>query len=82
VEKKISEEKFKEIEKKSKELLLEFNRKLEKIKFSEGSSKVNKDRGRKEEKTTYSEDFRKIFLKNAPQKDGDSIVAEKGKWKE
>lgn len=82
MEKKLSEEKIKEIETKSKELLIEFNRKLEKIKFEEKDVSPFKQKGRKEtNKKNLIDDFREIFLKNAPEKNENSIIAERGSWK-
>ncbi|MEM4605640.1 MAG: hypothetical protein QW103_01215 [Candidatus Pacearchaeota archaeon] len=78
----LTEKQKKEIEEQSKKLLVEFNRKLEKLKFDAKNFFVEKKKGRKEKKEyKYSDIFRNIFLKNAPEKNNNSIIAEKGIWK-
>ncbi|MEM4181733.1 MAG: hypothetical protein QXX68_01080 [Candidatus Pacearchaeota archaeon] len=78
----LTEQQKKEIEEQSKQLLVEFNRKLEKLKFNGEIQLSEKARGRVEKtKNFYSEDFRRIFFKNAHEKNENSLIAERGSWK-
>jgi len=71
------------IKQQAKEIIDKFVSELEKIKVEEEFVERKDDR-RIEKVSTESvktdEDFRKIVFENAPQKKGDCIVAEKGKW--
>mgnify|MGYP001565578421 CR=1 FL=1 len=70
-----------EIKKEAKELLARFAKKLESVKFTEKKEKEELGGMREEgEGLSCDEDFRKRFFANAPQKEGDFILAEKKKW--
>lgn len=85
----VSEAEKKQIEEKAKRIMLDFGKTLEKLpKVKEAV--VERDvfmREESEVKNMNSDsdnntDFRKIMFDNAPNKEGDCIVAEKGKWVE
>ena len=70
-----------EIKKQAKKILDRFSKALEKVKIPE--SRVEREKDRREEKEEPSkeeEEFRRIMLENAPEKDKDCIIAEKGEW--
>lgn len=73
------------IKQEAKEILGIFSQALEKVKEDIGESYVEREEDRREETETTEEadeEFRKIMFENAPNKKGDFIVAEKGKWVE
>jgi len=78
----VSDKEKGEIEKQAKNILDSFARELEKIPQLKESFVERKEFERnetaKEEKT--DDDFRKIMLENAPDKNSDCIIAEKGDW--
>ena len=80
----VSEAEKKQIEDKAKRIMLDFGKTLEKLpKVKEAV--VERESFMREESKSESErdsDFRKIMFDNAPNKEGDCIVAEKGKWVE
>jgi hypothetical protein len=76
------EEKEKQkIEKEAREILIKFGKTLDKIKIKVKTGKEELG-GFREEGTGVkgNEDFRKRILSNAPNKNEDSIIAEKKKW--
>jgi hypothetical protein len=78
------------IEKEAWEVLVKFSKALEKVKVSERKVEGEGSGVRKEKegngknvgniRDSKESDFRKRMFANAPEKDGDCIVAEKGKW--
>ena len=74
------------IEKEAKELLDKFAKALEKVEKeskSEEVSFVDREEVERKEKEgrNYDSGFRKKILDNAPAKDDDFIIAERGSWK-
>ncbi len=69
-----------EIQKQAKEILDRFAKALEKVKTEE-SFYVDRKEFERAEIKSKCEDFKQELLKNAPQKDSDFIIAEKGIWK-
>ena len=77
----VGEEKKEEIRKEAKKILDSFAKSLDKVKFRGKGLKEEVGGFRKEEAGKKSDsDFRKNVLENAPEKDGDCIIAEKKKW--
>jgi len=77
---KVSEEEKESIKKQAKKIIDDFSKKIEKMELGEGfvSRKVQT---REETKVECDKDFRKRVFANAPKKEGDFIIAEKGSWK-
>ena len=77
----ISEQKKEQIKKEAKEILDKFAHSLEKVKIKGKELKAEvggfRDEGQGEE---GDKDFRKRMFENAPNKDNDTIIAEKKKW--
>lgn len=69
-----------EIKKQAKDIIDSFVSELEKIEIEEENVERDEDRRQEKELSEPDSDFRKIILENAPDKKGDCIVAEKGKW--
>ena len=65
----------------AKKILDRFAKALEKVKTKETEFYVDREEFERAEIKGKCEDFKLELLKNAPQKDGDFIIAEKGKWK-
>ena len=77
----VSEAKKKEIQKEAKEILDRFASSLKSVKFKEKALKKEVGGFRKEVGGEKCDpDFRKAMFENAPNVDGDCIVAEKKKW--
>jgi Asp-tRNA(Asn)/Glu-tRNA(Gln) amidotransferase C subunit len=77
----ISEEKRESIRKEAKQILDNFGKTLEKVKFKEKKKEKGVGGFREEGKGQEGEkDFRERMFKNAPNKGEDSIIAEKKKW--
>ncbi|MCX8159148.1 MAG: hypothetical protein N3D20_02550 [Candidatus Pacearchaeota archaeon] len=77
----IDEAKKEEIREEARKILEKFARRLEKVKLKERKRKVGETGYREEgEGVKGDEDFRKRMFENAPEKDGDCIIAEKKKW--
>ncbi len=78
---KLSDNEKKEIEKRAKNIMINFSKALEKIPGIKETF-VEREKFDREEKGGVScdNDFRKLMLKNAPSHDKDFIIAEKGKW--
>ena len=70
------------IEKEAKQILNKFARELDKVKEQVEESFVERDEDRRVENEgkIEDEDFREIMFENSPNKQGEFIVAEKGKW--
>lgn len=69
-----------EVKKQAKEILDRFAKALEKVKTKENFY-VNRDEFEREENGVKCEDFKASLLDNAPKKDSDFVIAEKGGWK-
>jgi len=79
----LSEQEKKQVEEKAKKVILDFSKTIEKLpKLGEGF--VERDNFERDETQPWKTDseFRKIMMKNAPHKDDNCIIAEKGKWVE
>lgn len=80
----VDEREKESIKKEAKKLMDNFAKALSKIEKEKIEFKgVRREKHTRKESTAEKCDFefRKIFLQNAPEKDGDFIRAEKGKWK-
>ena len=78
----VSEKEREEIKNQAKEIMNSFEKELKKVESQKIELGVRrKEQLRDETKTRNDPDFRKRFLENAPNKDGDLIKAEKGSWK-
>ncbi|MEM3113269.1 MAG: hypothetical protein QXI33_02485 [Candidatus Pacearchaeota archaeon] len=82
--KRLSDKERKEIEEKSKKLILEFGDTLEKLPdIPETFIEMEKfEREEGSEDVSCDSDFKDLFFENAPRKNKDFIIAEKGKWTE
>jgi len=70
------------IQKEAKEILDKFAKALEKVKTDDLDFHVNREEfERVEEIGEKCEGFKESLLENAPNKNEDFILAEKGKWK-
>jgi predicted Asp-tRNA(Asn)/Glu-tRNA(Gln) amidotransferase subunit C len=80
---KVSEKEQESIKNEAKSILDKFSKALEcvekEIKSSPGVQRAKSLR--EETKAENDPEFKKLFLKNAPNKKGDDIIAEKGAWK-
>lgn len=77
---KLSDKEKEEIKKQVDSILKSFSEKLSKINADEGESFVERADYERGENGTPEEISRKIMLENAPEKNEDSIIGEKGKW--
>ena len=75
----ISEKQHEEIRKEAKRLLDNFARSLSSVKIEEKELKSEVGGFREEKDPQCPPDFRERMFENAPEKKGDSIIAEK-KW--
>lgn len=64
----------------AKKILDKFAKALEKVKTKENFY-VDRDEFEREENGVKCEDFKASLLDNAPKKDSDFVIAEKGEWK-
>jgi len=82
---KVSKDEGEKIKKEAKLILDKFSKSLEKveteIKEAKGVQRDIQLREEKKEKAKQDSSFRKSFFKNAPNKEDDFIIAEKGAWK-
>ncbi len=79
--KKVSENLKKQIKKDAKKILDDFSKSLESIEDKKLLSGVERDKQvRSESSVSCDKEFKKLFLKNVPKKDGDYVLAEKKKW--
>lgn len=77
----MNEEQKEIVRKEARGILDKFAKSLEKVKVSDTKKEVKGDGMRKEgEGLNGDEDFRKRMFENAPHKEGDCIIAEKGAW--
>ena len=77
----VSEEKREEVKKEARQILGRFSKELGKVKIKEKSLKSKLGGFRKEGSGEEGgKDFIERVLANAPNKEGDFIVAEKKKW--
>jgi Asp-tRNA(Asn)/Glu-tRNA(Gln) amidotransferase C subunit len=78
---KVSEREKEDIKKESKKIMDSFSRKLEKVSDKISEPVIERDEcERKEGGEKKSEIDRKIMFENAPDKNDDFIMAEKGGW--
>ena len=80
---KISEKERETIRKQAKKIMDDFSNELLKVKMKIDDSPVEISDGQTEEsfcKNSCSEIDRKIMFENAPNKSGDFVIAESGKW--
>lgn len=81
--KRLSEEEKRKVEAKAKNIMLDFGRTLEKLpKMQEAF--VDRDDFEREDNNEKSCDnnFRELMFENAPNKNNEFIIAERGKWVE
>jgi len=80
---KVSKEEGEKIKKEAKLILDKFSKSLEKVEKEIKEAKgVQRDiQLREESKVKQDKEFKKAFFKNAPNKEDDFIMAEKGAWK-
>ena len=79
--KKVSENLKKQIKKDAKKILDDFSKSLESIEDKKLLSGVERNKQvRSESSVSCDKEFKKLFLKNVPKKDGDYVLAEKKKW--
>jgi len=80
---KVSEKEQEDIRKEARQILEKFSKSLEKVeKEIKGFSGVSREtQMREESKSEVNSEFKRLFFKNAPNKDEDNIIAEKGSWK-
>jgi len=71
-----------EIKKQAKKIIDNFAKELEKVKIEEARVEREQDRREEGEGEEGDEEFRKIMFENAPDKDNDCIVGEKGSWEQ
>ena len=71
------------IEKEAKGILDKFAKALDKVKSNDGAFYVDRDEFERDEGETgeCEEGFKSKLLANAPRKDDDFVIAEKGSWK-
>lgn len=78
----VSEKEKGDIKKQAKEIMDSFEKELKKVESEKIELGVKRETQTRMESRTYCDpDFRKRFFDNAPNKQGDLIKAEKGKWK-
>jgi predicted Asp-tRNA(Asn)/Glu-tRNA(Gln) amidotransferase subunit C len=71
----------KKVEKEAKQMLDNFAKALSKVKTKEEDYHVDRDKSERVEGGDSCEGFKSKLLGNAPEKDDDFIIAEKGAWK-
>ena len=69
------------VEKGAKSILDKFAKALDKVKTKDESFYVEREEFEREETGNSCEGFKPKLLGNAPNKDADFIIAEKGSWK-
>ena len=81
---KVSESEQDSIKKEAQLILDKFSKSLERVeKEIKGFPGVQRAKSMREEsKTENNPEFKKLFFKNAPNKGGDDIIAERGSWKQ
>ena len=80
---KVTEKEKEEIKQQAKEMMNSFEKELKKVESEKVAiAGVERSHQLRDEKAAYCEpEFRKLFFDNVPQKEGDFLSAEKGKWK-
>ncbi|MDP3986775.1 MAG: hypothetical protein Q8P81_00950 [Nanoarchaeota archaeon] len=77
----VSEEEKKEIKSESEKIMNNFSKRLEKVKIKERVSVAGVDGSERDEGSVEISDLDKeIMFSNAPKKNKDSIIAERGEW--
>lgn len=79
----VSEKERKDIEKQAKHILDVFAKEISKIEIKDKGGIIERDNGDREEKEKDFEEneiSREIMFENAPNKNKNSIIAEKKKW--
>ena len=69
------------VEKEAKEILDKFAKALEKVKTKDENFYIERDEFERNEGSNSCNGFKSKLLGNAPEKDDDFIIAEKGAWK-
>jgi len=77
---KVSEKEKQEIQKQAKSIMDDLSNKLSKIGKKIDESLIERDDGERDEGGNSIEIDRDIIFENAPEKNGDFIVAERKKW--
>ncbi len=80
---KVSEKEKEEIKKQAREILDSFSKKLSMVKEKLEEPIIEREKSDRDEdgkKCEADHEFRRIFFENAPKKNKDFIIAEKGKW--
>ncbi|VVB82583.1 Uncharacterised protein [uncultured archaeon] len=77
---KLSEKEKEEIQNQVKSILKSFSEKLSKIDRDVEESFIERENFERKENGGAEEISRKIMFENAPEKNEDSIIGEKGKW--
>ena len=80
---KVSEKEQESIKKEAKLILEKFSKSLEKVEreIKEAPGVQRAKSLREETKIEQDKEFKRLFLKNAPNAEGDDIIAERGSWK-
>ena len=78
---KVSKEEQEKIKKQAKEIIDHFADSLKGIEKAEFEGVKRENQARKESKIECDSEFRRLFFENVPNKEGDWLKAEKGKWK-
>ena len=79
----LSEKEKEEIRKQAKEIMDSFSEKISKVKLDSEEIGIIRDKSEREENSVECENIdREIMFENAPQKNKDFIVGEKGGWEE
>ncbi|MFC1685850.1 hypothetical protein ACFLZZ_02385 [Nanoarchaeota archaeon] len=78
---KVSKEEQESIKKEAKQIIDNFAKSLKGIEKTEFKGVERNKQLRDETKTECDKEFRKLFFQNVPEKEGDWLKAEKGKWK-
>jgi Asp-tRNA(Asn)/Glu-tRNA(Gln) amidotransferase C subunit len=78
---KVSEKEKQEISEQAKQILNDFSKELSKIDKKINETFIERDEFEREEIGKNSSDIdRKMMFENAPQKNNDFVIAEKGGW--
>lgn len=79
----VSEKEKEEIKQEARKIMDSFSEALESVKEEVGEAFVDRENDRRAEKEggeKCDEEFREIMFDNAPKKNKDFIIAEKGEW--
>ena len=69
------------VENEAKDIIDKFAKALEKVKTKDQDFYIEREEFERDENGTPCEGFKSKLLGNAPEKDNDFIIAEKGAWK-